>query len=96
MVCHGLEAHTSYLTRHVTLQSGTPTWVRVRHRVRVGYLGVPGHSGVRHDQRPHHGHEEVLGGGLLLIREAQLRELAQLVAAPGAQVLCARARTALA
>jgi hypothetical protein len=50
---------------------------------------VPRHGRrVRHHQRPDHGHEEVLRRRLLLVREAQLRELAQLVAAPGAQAVC--------
>ena len=54
----------------------------------IHHLGVPRHEGVRDDQRPDHRHEEVLGRGLLLIREAQLRELPQPVAAPRAQALC--------
>lgn len=52
------------------------------------HLGVPRHDGVRDDQRPDHRHKEVLGRGLLLVREAQLWELPQLVAAPCAQALC--------
>jgi hypothetical protein len=51
-------------------------------------VGIPRDAGVRHDQRPHVWHKEVLRGCLLFVREPKFRELLEVYWPPLPHVAC--------